>query len=350
MAYGNRIEFNTNIQFAGGTGTQADPFLIEAPEQLDGVRQNLDKHFRQIADIDLSGYSSGPGWLPILDGEDGLTGSLDGNGYIIENLTINRPGTNYIGLFGYAENSTIINLALENVKIAGKDGIGSITGYNLGEIINCYATGSVSGNNEVGGLTGVNIGLIKNSHASVNVSGGTAHVGGIVGINVGDVTDSYADGSVSGNQYIGGLAGSQYIGNIINSYATGNVSGKVAVGGLVGENTGSISNCFASGDVSGEDEAGGLIGSNWSDILNCYAKGDVSGNEDLGGLVGRHHEGNIDYSYYDKETSGQDDTGKGIPKTTAEMMQQSTFETWDFTNIWGIDEDEGYPYLHWEIE
>jgi len=59
-------------------------------------------------------------------------------------------------------------------------------------------------------------------------------------------------------------------------------------------------------------------------------------------------EGTIEYSYYDKETSGQDDTGKGIPKTTAEMMQQSTFETWDFTNIWRINEGNSYPYLRWQ--
>ena len=404
-AYGNRIEFTTNIQFAGGTGTKADPYLIETSEQLNGVRHNLDKHFRQIADIDLIGYSSGAGWLPILVGEDGFFGSLDGNGYKIVNLTINRPGTDYIGLFGYIENSTLINLALENVKIVGKDGTGSITGYNLGEIINCYATGSVSGNIEVGGLTGVNIGLITNSHASVNVSGVTANVGGIVGINVGDITDSYADGFVSGNQTIGGLAGSQYIGNIINSYATGNVSGNIVVGGLIGENIGAISNCFAAGDVSGDDEAGGLIGQNLGDITNSYATGDVSkknagglvyynagtitnsyatgavsgedysgglavynngdiincfaigkvsGGDNAGGLVSENMmyniEGKIIYSYYDKETTEQDDAGKGIPKTTAEMMQQSTFETWNFTNIWGIDEGNGYPYLQWEIE
>jgi hypothetical protein len=400
-AYGNRIEFTTRIQFAGGTGTQTDPYLLESPEQLDGVRQYLDKHFRQIADIDLSGYSSGAGWQPIFDWEDGFCGSLDGNGFKIVNLTINRTGTNYIGLFGNVfENSTLINLALENVNIKGKDGTGSIAGYNLGEIINCYATGIVEGNMETGGLAGVNIGLITNSHASVGVSGKTASTGGLAGINVGNVMDSYADGFISGNINTGGLAGSNYIGNIINSYATGNVSGKVGVGGLLGENIGTISNCFAAGDVSGDDEAGGLIAQNLGiiensfaagnvskknagglvyynagtitncyatgdvsgedysgglvvysngDIINCYATGKVSGGKKSGGLVSENMmyniEGNIVYCYYDKETTEQDDTGKGIPKTTAEMMQQSNFENWDFTNIWGIDEGKGYPYL-----
>jgi hypothetical protein len=104
--------------------------------------------------------------------------------------------------------------------------------------------------------------------------------------------------------------------------------------------------------VSGEDYSGGLAVYNNGDIINCFATGKVTGGDNGSGLVSENMmyniEGKIIYSYYDKETTGQDDTGKGIPKTTAEMMQQSTFETWDFTNIWGIDEDDGYPYLQWE--
>jgi hypothetical protein len=39
---------------------------------------------------------------------------------------------------------------------------------------------------------------------------------------------------------------------------------------------------------------------------------------------------------------------QGIPKTTAEMMQQATFEGWDFDNIWTIDEGRSYPSLRWQ--
>ena len=35
-----------------------------------------------------------------------------------------------------------------------------------------------------------------------------------------------------------------------------------------------------------------------------------------------------------------------MPKTTAEMMQQATFDPpWNFATIWGIDEGQTYPYL-----
>ena len=456
------------VEFAGGIGTGAEPYLIETPKQLDAVRHNLNKHFKQIADIDLSGYSSGEGWQSIGYENDPFTGTYDGDGYKITNLTINyKSKSPWIGLFGYTDNSTIKNLGLELINVSVQLGrAGGLVGENRGNIINCYATGEVSspGSQGVGGLVYWNDGNITNSYAAVNVSGawvvgglvGTNYdngeitdcyatgdasatgttVGGLVGGNDGNITNCFATGDVSGNEDVGGLvgvnyrgnikdsyvtgdvSGSKYVGglvgwswdyitncnatgnvsggdivgglvggfqgghltncyatgivlgnnvvgglvgvnvnsNIINSFATGDVSGENQVGGLAGLNTeeGNITNCYATGDVAGEDRIGGLVGSNGEQyyegfIKNSYATGVVSGNNDVGGLVGEYLSGNIEYSYYDKETTGQDDTGKGIPKTIAEMMQQSTFETWDFTNIWKINEGIGYPYLRWQV-
>ena len=67
---------------------------------------------------------------------------------------------------------------------------------------------------------------------------------------------------------------------------------------------------------------------------------------DVGGLVGNNYN-EITSGYYDSETSGQSDEGKGEPKTTAEMKQQSTYTGWDFENIWAIApaKNNGYPYL-----
>ncbi len=65
--------------FEGGRGTQDDPYLIATPKQLDGVRNNRDKHFKQIADIDLSGYSSGEGWQPIGFSAYPFSGTFNGN-------------------------------------------------------------------------------------------------------------------------------------------------------------------------------------------------------------------------------------------------------------------------------
>ena len=70
--------------FAGGSGTQADPYLISTPDQLNAIRQGLDKHYKLLNDIDLSAWGD---WMPI-GGEElerhgeptPFTGSLDGAG------------------------------------------------------------------------------------------------------------------------------------------------------------------------------------------------------------------------------------------------------------------------------
>jgi len=56
--------------------------------------------------------------------------------------------------------------------------------------------------------------------------------------------------------------------------------------------------------------------------------------------------GAISHSFYDSETTGQSDTGKGEPKATAEMQTLATFTSagWDFSgesangvdDIWAI--------------
>jgi type II secretion system protein G len=274
---------------------------IKTAEELAsiGVDPNypLDGKYIVVADIDLSGYSDGEGWNPIgdygLDGISTFTGTFDGNNHVISNLTINRDAS-YQGLFGRTEEATIENLGLENVDVTG----GSITGGLVGStfhssITSCYATGSVTGDFDT--------------------------IGGLVGFNDGTITDSYATGSVTGDSYTGGLVGLNYSGAITNCYATGNVTGDSDTGGLVGWNfSGSIKNCYATGKVTGDLEAGGLVGYNYS--------------------------GSITNSYYNSETTGQSDNdGKGTPLTTAEMKQQSNFNTWDFDTIWNID--NSYPFL-----
>ena len=50
--------------------------------------------------------------------------------------------------------------------------------------------------------------------------------------------------------------------------------------------------------------------------------------------------------YYDATTSGKSDTGKGTPKTTAELKSDATITNWD-KDIWAIEEfaNDGYPYI-----
>jgi hypothetical protein len=90
-------------------------------------------------------------------------------------------------------------------------------------------------------------------------------------------------------------------------------------------------------------------------IDNCYTASNVMGATDVGGLVG-YNISVIGNSFWDIETSGlnnmcgsQDSPGEDCSnvngKTTAEMKQQATFTDWDFVEIWGIGENQTYPYL-----
>jgi len=298
-SYSETLDFTTiEKKLAGGSGTQNDPYLIETPGQLDSIRYNLDKHFKQIADIDLSNFSREEWipagyWIPIGEKNNPFTGSYDGNDFKIINLTINLPETPGVGLFGYAVNSEIKNVGIENINITGGAYKGGLVGEIFeGNIINCHTTGCINGG---GGLVGSNKkGNIIKCYSIINITGGG---GGLVdwneGNEEGNISDSYAIGIISGSSSnVGGLVGHN-VGEIINCYAKVDVVGGWNVGGLVGANTGSINKCKALGNVSGNNKSltyvGGLVGHSINGtITNCMAEGDVAGNQYIGGLVGKN--------------------------------------------------------------
>ena len=206
---------------------------------------------------------------------------------------------------------------------------GGLIGRNAGVVIDSYSKAVVSGSRNLGGLIGYNesTALVARCYAEGEVISEDYYVGGLVGRNYGMITECYATGDVSTESSdVGGLIG--HNGGIINnSYATGNVNGWYSVGGLVGFNSG--------------------VGSQDGIIDRCYALGLVTAESEEGGLVGEDSNGDISRSYYDKETTGQEDTGKGAPKSTESMQIKSTFEDWDFDSVWRINE-EIYPNLQWE--
>ncbi|MFO8109516.1 MAG: GLUG motif-containing protein [Thermoplasmata archaeon] len=398
-----REEEILEIIFAGGSGTEDDPYLIEDVYQLQAMNENKTSHYALVNDIDASvtrDWNDGEGFEPIGYDDFPFWGNFNGDGYSISGLYINRTGQDDVGLFGYLSGS-INNVGLANVNITGGSGVGGLVGRNDGTVSDSYATGSVSGYWYVGGIMGGNGGTVDNSYATGNVSG-NLDVGGIMGGNGGTVDNSYATGNVSGGSRVGGLMGTNWD-TVDNSYATGNVSGDQYVGGLVGSNEqGMVKNSYATGDVSGDDRVGGFMGQNYyGTVNNSYATGTVtrksdSTGTDFGGFGGRNFQGKInncystgsvhyegttdptdkgfagsvdtggDYemsgNFWDVETSGQTDTaGNATGKTTAEMRDITTFadvswdivgvksvETRNINHIWNIVDTETHPFLSWE--
>jgi hypothetical protein len=155
-------------------------------------------------------------------------------------------------------------------------------------------------------------------------------------------------GIVIGNGRVGGLVGFN-LGTITDCYSTDSITGYGVVGGLVGHNErpGTITNCYSTGNVMGTQAIGGLVGFNHGMITNCYSTGSVSGTTLVGGMIGSDYVGKVETSFWDIETSGEPNSAGGTPKTTSEMKTRSTFTDagWDFVEIWGIGENQTYPYL-----
>jgi len=339
--------------YSGGSGTQEDPYLISKVadwQKLIDTPGDWDNHFILAANIDLQGIALSP----VGNFSQRFTGVFHGNGHVLRNADVNMPSSDYVGLFGYVGwHAQIRNLGVRDVTITGNNCVGGIVGWNEGDMTGCYATGSVEGVVSVGGLAGDNSADLRGCYASCLV-GGNGFVGGLVGHSgeYCDLTACYATSTVKGTGYcIGGLVGLNHS-NLDACYATGPVDGNGVVGGLVGSNAedGCIIDCYSTGPVSGINWVGGLAGFNGehSGIAMCYATGLVDGNEVVGGLLAyKDEEGSITACFWDVNTTSQNNSVGGTGKNSAEMKTMSTFTDagWDFVEIWGIGENQTYPYL-----
>ena len=290
--------------FAGGTGTESDPYQIANGAELAYLASSVNsgetytgKNFVLTANIDLNGLP----WTPIgnsfsdalLEGSNYriFAGNFDGNGYTISNVSIGSETApleaDVFGLFG-ATAGKISNLNLDTVSIHGVAKIASIgavigfagglVGYSGGYIENCHVTG-----------------LTMDMSAPSNVYAAAYCVGGLVGVL--DETQLINECSVSGS--ITEKAGKGSIGGLIGelgkaakiTYSRSDVTvnvkadsrGGANVGGFIGKGNGKtdaetiIRNCYATGNVTGGAYTGGFAGGLWGlNIKNCYASGNVS--------------------------------------------------------------------------
>ena len=346
------------------------PPLIEVwtAEDLNNVRNNLSGRYIQMADIDLSGYENWePIGNPVTESKlDCFSGIYDGNEFQISNLTIQEQLKPASGLFGAVWGGTIKNVTLsdcymkntfydpEGASLIG--GVAAITADGT-KIQNCSVLGNLMGAAIMGGVVGFSVGeevycQITNCLSKCSITNGEIEhygsvAGGIIGIASKKATIesscAMCDISISAECYAiaGVLVGEiEYYSNVKNSYAIGSAScesdSATYAGGLIG--------CITWGTY------GALVENCYSVSTTLEAIGNDPEECATGGLIGERYGGTITSSFYDQETSGQSDTGKGEPKTTAEMKTQSTYTDWDFADVWGIDpaKNDGYPYLLWQ--
>ena len=323
--YGERNTSNNLM----GTGTPEDPYMIHDVWELQDIRDDLSAHYALANDIEASvtsGWNDGAGFVPIGDNNIGFTGTFDGRNHTIMGLYINRPSTDYVGLFGWVDsNGVVSNVGLDEYTVYGGRASGGLVGVIIeGTVSNSYAIGTVTSDDDaIGGLVGWNEnGMIVTSFAKGSVTGHD-YVGGLSGWNRGVIHYCYADAEVFGTgSYVGGLAGENRLDEIRDSYALGNATGNNRVAGLVGRNAATITNTYSTGIPSGGT---------------------------VGGLV-QLDDGSVFTSFWDVDTSGTLVSDGGTGLGTEDMQTESTFTDagWDFEDVWWIIEGETYPLLWWQ--
>ena len=319
-----------------GKGTAESPRLITTAVELQAIKDNLARHYLLMCDLMVSS------WLPLGDGTNKFTGSINGGGHVVilNGFSLAVPDNHY-GLIGVMEDALVKNLhvvANSTSTLKTDDGViyGGIAGHMSGNSrIECSR---VSG---------------RLAHSHDNASGST-FAGGIVGrmsnasVVTNCVSDAVIDITSGRDACVGGLVGVQSDGTVSYSYAIGTVTaaGKtmdstnpINVGGLVGSPR-TVSNCVAlCGKVTGDDQGSGnifigrVVGRDLGTYSNNYANSAMT-------LIGGTVTGGT--------ATGKDGAGVTLTTTQSQNWWSSTSGFTFSSAAWKWDENTKMPKLYWE--
>ena len=278
----NNVVLNVNgwectERYAGGTGVEGDPWLIDNALHMVHMNEDLTsgetKYFKLISDIDMSSVTS---WEPA-NAPSPFDKCIDfnGNNHTISNFTC--TSASYPSLFGVlygkAYDFTMTNAT---VTAGAASACGIVGGYcgtsNIAaEATNIHVQGSVTCSFKLRGIGGmfgrVNGGVVKDCSAEVTVTntGGDTGVGGMFGWIAGTTIERcYANCTVSSNaNYAGGLFGfDNGTVTVKDCYTAGSVSGSQRVGGIAGgliKASSAIKNCYSTASVTATAVVGGIV-------------------------------------------------------------------------------------------
>ncbi|MCR4640221.1 FMN-binding protein [Ruminococcus sp.] len=311
-------------KFAGGMGTEEEPYLIRTEAQLRYVAEamNDDVDWKGIwfaldSDITLTGDE----WLPIghaiqaeIDGQKETVsvypfrGSFDGRNHTISGLAIGSkeaPADIYLsGLFGLAagehdtnltpeadeELVTIKNIKLKDISI----NVDSRYEANVGGLIAWAQNGFVIDNCSVEGTI----------NAKTRES--FARIGGLAGSTLrGTITDCCTNVEINAatgtsSVYAGGLAGMTNRSAQVNCYTLGNIT--------------------ANAESNNKAMVGGFTGMSGGTNISCYTYGNVESlitTVDVGGINGRNAGISLDYECCYNGSAVYKAAGKEITEKTA---------------------------------
>jgi hypothetical protein len=306
------------------------------------------------ADIDLADGN----WTPITS----FSGTLDGNGHIIKNMTI--APQNAMGLFEtLKENAVVKNLGFENAYVVTTGDYArtaALAAFLEGDAVieNCYiANSTIGGRWCVGSFVGRARNLTDNGTAAIRncyssaylynpaINNNSGHTGGIIG-NIFDgnaitVENCYFSGIIQKEPntqtptegQVCGIVG--WIGNDANPQTlTGyTIRNNVNLAPYLLSPNGKHRISSTRGDVAGNDP---VPGPNYS--ISTTSLGDYNSWGNTSSIVATGTVDNKD--------------GANLPGGDSDAKAQSFYETlgWDFTagtGIWTIDAGASYPCFAW---
>ena len=366
--------------FAGGSGTEADPYQISDASHLVLLNQKLEEeseignwddtyttaYYILTADISLNDTAdfdnwdaSAPeyGWKPIGMAND-FCGALDGNGHTISGLYLNADAneaaaaSRCYGLFGRLS-GTVKNLTLDQsyICISGTaKNVGAVAGRMVTDdavIENCISNAviRVAEDGDVGGVAGNSSGSIVSCRFGGEITQldeSWSCLGGICGAG-GKISGCTNLGSISGNGDSGGIVG---YGKVVTDCgnegaASGDTAGGIA-GNLYCAGTGlemtvtelGLWNCTNKGSVDGTSYAGGIVGKMGNDesdvdmyVSGCDNHGTVNCDRTVAGIIGnlsvaRANIVNVENCVNYADISGADKVGGIICELTGAVLNQ----------------------------
>ena len=319
--------------FAGGNGTELNPFTIENYQQLINMRAYSDQNYKLANDLDLTGINH----EPIFDKDNPFYGNFDGNGKTIDNLTV-ATDKNYPSLFGFIFGGTVTSLNLSNVNITTTDFntqearanycVGAVAGYSVGLLYDISVDGSIAVDSltydgaAIGGLAGMAYNTVAECTTDVRITAKNIQrehktkldlpflFGGLLGVcDSAHVISCNAQGeiNISNACYdainVGGLIGYYFTDRQVNTeikdsqtnVVITDINGYCHSGGFVGyleiaDNTSlKVSNSSVQGNIK-SGHVGGFVygGFTYGDLIieKCYVENEIKVvNSDAAGFI-----------------------------------------------------------------
>lgn len=309
----NGISPLADADYAGGSGTEDDPWLIETGEQFAKIDYKSVGYFRQTANFKFEGTIRQFMRGCVYDGDGyqifagSRTKDLFANNYgTIKNLHVKCEQT--------SDGSSGSDIVATSVTWRGRGGIAHWNNEG-GTILNCSVSGSVSSGSYTGGIASINYGTIS----------------GCVNYAAVESRQAYT-GSEPGCFYAGGIAGKNN-GMIENCYSPGSVTSYFCAGAITGECI--ADGCHAKNCYMGPDMK--LSSQRAEDMFLGHTSSSFELNPDNCYIVG----GDTDGSDYAVTVSEEDFRGQN----GVDLLNNGGSSVWE-TDQYGIN--NGFPVLAWE--